>query len=126
VGFDCRGVETRRVLREALIAYASNRYSVPSELVGRTVTVKEGFDGRLHVYADADEVAVHPRLGGRGQVSILPGHHAPLWKALGRLGQKQRRSVAPAAGASVSLWRPPLVSVERRPLGVYAAFEGRA
>jgi hypothetical protein len=26
----------------------------------------------------------------------------------------------------VSLWRPPLVKVERRPLGVYAALEGRA
>jgi transposase len=126
IAFDCRSLETRRVLREALIAYASNRYSVPSGLVGRTVTVKEGFDATLHVYADADEVAVHPRLRGRGEVSILPEHHAPLWKALGRLGQKKRRSAAPSVGASVSLWRPPLVSVERRPLGVYAALEGRA
>lgn len=126
VGFDCRSVETRRVLREALIAYESNRYSVPSGLVGRTVTVKEGFDETLHVYADADEVAVHPRLRGRGQVSILPEHHAPLWKALGQLGQKKRPGRVAAAGAGVSLWRPPLVSVERRPLGAYAALEGRA
>lgn len=126
VGFDCRSIETRRVLREALIAYEANRYSVPSELVGRTVTVKEGFDETLHVYADADEVAVHPRLLGRGQIRVLPEHHAPLWKALGRLGRKQRPARVAAAGAGVSLWRPPLVSVERRPLGVYAALEGRA
>jgi transposase len=126
VAFDCRSVETRRVLREAVIAYASNRYSVPSLLVGRTMTVKEDFDGTLHVYADADEVAVHPRLRGRGQVSILPEHHAPLWKALGQLGPKRRRAATPTACADVSLWRPPIVSVERRPLGVYAALEGRA
>jgi transposase len=126
VAFDCRSVETRRVLREALIAYASNRYSVPSRLVGRTVTVKEGFDDRLYVYADADEVAVHPRLHGRGQVQVLPEHHAPLWKALSRLGQKRWRAPAATASAGVSLWRPPLVSVERRALGVYAALEGRA
>jgi transposase len=126
VGFDCRSVETRRVLREALIAYAANRYSVPCELVGRTVTVKEGFDERLYFYADADEVAVHPRLRGRGQVSILPEHHARLWKALAGLAPKRRRTAAPPASASVSLWRPPLVSVERRPLEVYAMLEGRA
>jgi GNAT superfamily N-acetyltransferase len=126
VAFDCRSVETRRVLREALIAYAANRYSVPSALVGRTVTVKEGFDDKLYVYADADEVAVHPRLRGRGQASILPEHHAALWKALGQLGQKKRRARVASASAGVSLWRPPLVSVERRPLGVYAALEGRA
>jgi len=126
VDFDCRSVETRRVLREALIAYAANRYSVPSAYVGRTVTVKEGFDGTLHVYADADEVALHPRLRGRGQVSILPEHHAALWKKLGQLGQTRRRNAAPPASPSVSLWRPPLVSVERRTLEVYAAFEGRA
>lgn len=87
--------------------------------------MKEGFGDTLHVYADADEVAVHPRLRGRGQMSILPEHHAPLWKALGQLGQKKRPGRVAAAGAGVSLWRPPLVSVERRPLGVYAALEGR-
>lgn len=125
VAFDCRSVETRRVLREAVIAHAGNRYSVPSQLVGRTVTVKEGFDGMLCVYADADEVAVHPRLSGRGQASILPQHHAALWKALRQLGPKPRRAAAPTARADVSLWRPPIVSVERRPLVTYAVLEGR-
>jgi hypothetical protein len=110
------------VLREALIC-RSNRSRYPGVSDGDG---EEGFDATLHVYADADEVAVHSRLGGRGQASILPAHHAPLWKALGRLGQKKRRRVVPAVGASVSLWRPPLVSVERRPLGVYAVLEGRA
>lgn len=124
LAFDCRSVETRRVLREALIAYEGNRYSVPAAYVGRTLTVKEDFDGTLRVYADAEEVAVHQRLRGRGQVSILPEHHAPLWKALERLGQKRRRAAVAPVSPSVSLWRPPLVSVERRPLGVYAELEG--
>lgn len=125
VPFDCRTVETRRVLREAVIAYGGNRYSVPDTLVGRTVTVKEGFEGTLHIYADADEAAVHPKLRGHGQRSIQPEHHARLWKSVQGLGEKHRRKVPPVA-TSISLWHPPLVSVERRPLGVYAALEGRA
>lgn len=123
--FDCRSVETRRVLREALIAYRGNRYSVPSFFVGRTVTVKPGFDDTLRMYADTEEVAVHPRLHGRGQVSVIPEHHAPLWKALRGRGGKRRKAVVVSASPNVSLWRPPLVSVERRPLDVYAGLEGR-
>jgi transposase len=126
VPFDCRTVETRRVLREALVAYGGNRYSVPDTHVGRTVTVKEGFEGTLHVYADADELAVHTKLSGRGQCSIQPGHHRRLWKVTAELGPRRRREEAPAAGTDVSLWHPPLVPVERRPLGVYAELEGRA
>ena len=114
------------MLREALIAYGGNRYSVPDTHVGRTVTVKEGFEGTVHIYADADELAVHGKLSGRGQCSIQPEHHARLWKAVERLGERRRREVAAAAGTEVSLWRPPLVSVERRPLDVYAELEGRA
>jgi hypothetical protein len=125
LGFDCRSVETRRVLREALIAYESNRYSVPDHFVGRQVTVKEDFAGTLHVYADADEIAVHALLTGRGQVSIVKEHHARLWKSVGQLRERQRRRKLAAASPSVSLWQPPLVSVERRPLGVYAELEGR-
>lgn len=123
--FDCRSVETRRALRDALIAYAGNRYSVPARFVGQQVTVKEDFDGTLHVYADADEIATHPKLSGRGQQSIVPEHHAPLWKALARLGEKKRRRLATVA-TSVSLWHPPLVGVEHRSLNVYAELEGRS
>lgn len=123
--FDCRSMETRRALRDSLIAYAGNRYSVPARFVGQQVTVKEDFDGTLHVYADADEIAVHARLSGRGRQSIVPEHHAPLWKALARLGEKKRRTPATVA-PNVSLWQPPLVGVERRSLNVYAELEGRS
>jgi transposase len=125
--FDCRPMETRRVLREAMVAWEGNRYSVPARLVGEMVTVKEDFDRTLRVYAGADEVAAHPRLAGRGQRSVVPEHHAPLWKALSQLGQRRRAAATPpATTAAVSLWRPPTISVERRPLKVYAALaEGR-
>lgn len=127
--FDCRAIETRRVLREALVAYEGNRYSVPAHHVGELVTLKEDFDGTLHFYRDADEVAVHPRLKGRGQRSIVPEHHAPLWKAVAQLGKRRPRRSEPVsqeAQVSVSLWRPSLVAVERRPLSSYQdLLEGR-
>jgi transposase len=125
VAFDCRSLDTRRVLREAVIAYRANRYSVPASLVGTRVTVKPGFDGTLRVYADLDEVAVHPCLSGRRQISILPEHHALLWKVLERRGGRSRKAAGASASAAISLWRPPLVSVERRALDVYAELEGR-
>lgn len=122
--FDCRPLETRRVLREAVVAYERNRYSVPARLVGQHVTLKPDFDGTLHIYADAEEVAAHRLLTGAGQHSIVTEHHAPLWKDLAR--RQQRAAVEPpAAQPSLSLWSTPLVEVERRPLGVYGALEGR-
>jgi hypothetical protein len=108
-----------------VIAYEGNRYSVPARLVGQQLTLKEDFDGTLHLFADSEEVAVHSRLRGRGQFSIVKEHHAPLWKALGGLGEKKRRPVR-AANARVSLWQVPLVNVEHRSLGVYAELEGRS
>jgi transposase len=127
--FDCRAMETRRVLREALVAYEGSRYSVPARHVGELVTVKEDLDGTVHFYLDADEVAVHPRLSGRGQRSIIPEHHAPLWEAVRQLGKRRLRwprNAPLAAEASVSLWRPSLVAVERRPLSSYQdLLEGR-
>jgi hypothetical protein len=70
-------------------------------------------------------VAVHTRLLGRGQASIVHEHHAALWKDLARLGEARQRRPVVAADPSVSLWQPPVVSVERRPLDVYAELEGR-
>jgi transposase len=125
--FDCRTVETRRVLREAMVSYRANRYSAPARLVGRQLTVKEDFDRTIHFYDDADEVAVHPMVTGRGQRVIVPEHHAPLWQALEKLGRRasRRAQQAPTLPADVSLWRSQAVNVERRPLAAYAALEGR-
>ena len=77
---------------------------VPARFVGQQVTVKEDFDGTLHVYADADEIAVHARLSGRGRQSIVPEHHG---KALARLGERKRRApatVAPNVSLCSRLW----------------------
>jgi len=124
--FDCRTVETRSVLREAMVSYRGNRYSAPSRLVGQRLTVKEDFDRTIHFYADADEVAVHARVAGRGQRIVIPEHHAPLWRALKKLGQRPPKPMNKVLQQpEVSLWRTDLVSVERRPLEVYQALEGR-
>jgi hypothetical protein len=76
------------VLREAMVSYRGNRYSAPAKLVGQRLTVKEDFDQTIHFYADADEVAVHARAAGRGQRIVIPEHHAPLWRALKKLGNQ--------------------------------------
>jgi hypothetical protein len=125
--FDCRMVDTRRVLREAMVSYRGNRYSAPAGLIGQHLTVKENFDGTIHFYADADEVAVHPLVAGRGRRVIVPEHHAPLWEALRKLGQRspRRRREVPTLPADVSLWRSQAIAVERRPLAAYAALEER-
>lgn len=124
--FDCRTVETRRVLREAMVSYRGNRYSAPAHLVGQLLTVKEDFDRTLHFYADADEVAVHPMIAGRGQRIVIPKHHAPLWRALEKAGRRtpRRSRQASTLPTDVSLWRSHAVDVERRPLAAYAALEG--
>jgi transposase len=122
--FDCRGVETRRVLREAVVAYERNRYSVPARWVGQQLTLKVDFDGTLHIFADAEEVAVHAILTGTGQHSIVPEHHAPLWRDVRRRQERPPKGEPPVE-TRVSLWSTPVVEVERRPLDVYAALEGR-
>jgi transposase len=126
--FDCRAVETRRVLREATVSYRANRYSAPARLVGQQLTVKEDFDGTVHFYADADEVAVHMLVAGRGQRIVVPEHHEELWRALQKLGQRVPRQARKLSTlpADVSLWRSQVVAVERRPLAAYAALEGRS
>ena len=56
-----------------------NRYSVPADLVGQTVTVRIGLDGNLRVYHEERLVAHHQlRAASEGWVTV-PEHHAPLW-----------------------------------------------
>lgn len=122
--FDCRPVETRRVLREAMVSYGGNRYSVPARLVGERLTVKEDFDHTIHLYADADEVAVHRLVPGRGQRVIVKEHHAPLWRALKKLGERPVLRARKTEEPAISIWKRHLIGVERRSLEVYQALEG--
>jgi hypothetical protein len=48
----------RRVQKDCLISYAGNQYSVPSEYVGKDVTVV-ALDGLLAAYYNAKQIALH-------------------------------------------------------------------
>ena len=69
------------VSREALVAVAGNRYSVPVAHVGLPVTVRLHRD-RVRIWRDATLLADHPRApDGARQRVIDPAHFAPLFPA---------------------------------------------
>ena len=77
--YDTSYLEIRKVAWDAYIDVRGNRYSVPADLVGQTVTVRIGLDGDLRVYHEARLVAHHRlRAASEGWVTV-PEHHAALW-----------------------------------------------
>jgi transposase len=91
--YDTSYWETRQVAWDSYIDVRGNRYSVPAQLVGQTVTVRIGLDGTLRIYHGESLVTTHLlQSKGAGWVTV-PEHHAPLWQ---------------------STWQ-----VERRPLEIY-------
>jgi len=75
--YDTSYLEFRKVGWDAYIDVRGNRYSVPSRLVGQTVTVRIGLDDTLRVYYREELVAQHQLQ--QGNWVTVPEHHAPLW-----------------------------------------------
>ena len=101
--------QLRRVGRDAYVAYQANRYSVPWQLAGQEVEVRE-VAGQVEIWRENQRLAVHARLAGRYQVSTSATHHQGMpWGPAGRRGKARItiRSGAP--------------SVEVRALSVYEA-----
>jgi transposase len=105
---ECRQVR-RIVAEDYLVAFQTNRYSVPYGLIGKAVdvipvgeTLRFEYNGRL--------VAEHPRLAGQHQMRILP-EHGP-----GAAARTARKRYAPQPQAA-RWWGPP--EVEVRDLGIY-------
>jgi transposase len=99
----------RVVADDYLVAFKTNRYSVPCTLIGQEVEVLS-HDGHIHLRHRGERVASHPVCAGKHQVRILP-EHGP-----GALARNARKllSTIPAAG------RPEgLPQVEVRDLSVY-------
>ena len=69
-------VRERVVARDALVSIDGSRYSVPAQLAGATVTVREHATD-FTIWHDAQVVATHPRQG-RQQVVMVPAHYAGL------------------------------------------------
>jgi transposase len=65
--------ETVKVSRESLVAIATNRYSVPSHLVGHALTARI-YPSRIEFFHGAERVATHPRQFGRNARSVIPEH----------------------------------------------------
>ena len=62
------------VNREATVTFQKNRYSVPSSLVGQTLTARI-HQQRIKLYRGAELVADHPRSFGRNQRVVEPEHY---------------------------------------------------
>ena len=66
-----------RVSSTCLVAVARNRYSVPCELAGQTVSTHL-YPGKIVIVADDAVVASHERLSDRGQTKYDWQHYIPL------------------------------------------------
>jgi transposase len=75
--FDGYFEPTVRVSSTCLVAYDRNRYSVPAEYAGKTVSLRAYAD-RLRVVAEDRLVAEHPRCFGRGRFIFDPWHYLPV------------------------------------------------
>jgi transposase len=114
-GFRLAARVSRMVPDDWLVSFQTNRYSVPFQLVGRTVEIQREGEELVFLHRDRT-VARHRLLAGKHQVHILP-EHSP--GAIAR-NARQRRSHAPQAGSSKGLH----AEVEVRDLTVYEQLIG--
>lgn len=91
--YDTAYHEVRRVAWDGYIDVRGNRYSVPDELVGQTVTVRIGLDSSLRIYQAEQLVTSHTLRRPQEGWATIPAHHTALWQSA--------------------------LAVERRPLQVY-------
>lgn len=75
--FDGYLEEMLRVSSTCLVRVDNNRYSVPAEFAGKTVSVHLAAD-RLRIVHDMQTIAEHPRQFGRNQLICDPWHYLPV------------------------------------------------
>ena len=88
--YDTAYRERRQVSWDGYIDVRGNRYSVPGECAGQTVTIRIGLDESLCVYAGEQVVATHRLQSIRQGWVTVPDHHAQLWQ---ETLQVERRSL---------------------------------
>lgn len=86
--YDTAYRETRRVGWDGYVDVRGNRYSVPSALVGRTVTVYIGLDERLRIYDGTQMVAQHTLQTSAAGWRTVAEHHQPLWESFEAVEQR--------------------------------------
>jgi transposase len=100
----------RQVSRDCMVAFETNRYSVPFRYAGKQVDV-QAVDDRIHVYHDGQLVVSHTRCEGTYQNRINKEHYWGLF----------RRDRLPATPAWHPFRPPPDEDVEIRDLAFYEA-----
>jgi transposase len=121
-------LESGLVSREALVAVAGNRYSVPVAHVGLPVTVRLHRE-RVRIWRDAACLADHPRApDGAHQRVIDPAHFAPLFPAKPRAQVMLYREVLFGLGGRApaflgELSRRHRARLREEILAVYALYE---
>ena len=73
VAHDYGMFESVKVSRESLVAIASNRYSVPAQLVGYALTARI-YPTRIELFYGTERVATHSRHFGRHARIVVPEH----------------------------------------------------
>jgi transposase len=126
--YDFGLLESGLVAREALVAVAGNRYSVPVAHVGAPVTVRLHRD-RIRIWRDTDCLADHPRAAdGARQRVIDPAHFAPLFPAKPRAQVMLYREILLGLGGRAPAFLSELSRRQRTRLrdeilAVYALYE---
>ena len=70
-------INLRRVEKDCLISYAGNKYSIPSEYVGRDVAVV-GLDNMLAAYYEGRQIALHRLSYQKKDMVVNPVHYRRL------------------------------------------------
>lgn len=101
--WDSSYLEIRQVSFDAYVDVRGNRYPVPGELCGETVTARVGLDRTLRVYHGGELVIDYRLREGSGQTIAADGVHKSLWDAVGGEPVQQRSlSVYEEVGACSS------------------------
>jgi len=100
-------VEPAAVDSQAFVRFDTNRYSVPSALAERALTLATD-DKAVRILDGAAAVAVHPRSWGKRQLIELPEHRAALIAerraARDLKGRDRLRAVAPGIDRLLERW----------------------
>jgi len=77
---------------QAYVNLETHRYSMPEKFIGKTVDVYKYME-TVKLFCKHQEIAVHPRLSGKRQKSVLQGHHTRCHKTLVNLAASQTEAV---------------------------------
>lgn len=86
--YDTAYRESRQVGSDAYIDVRGNRYSVPNQLIGRTIAIRIGLDETVRIYDNESVIAIHHlRPATQGWVTV-PEHHTRLWQETLKVEQR--------------------------------------